>query len=320
MIKSETANTAQHHNYFEVAPGVWGMKDIFVNFYMVRDRNSDNWVLIDAGLKTSRPKILKMAKDLFGDRKPSAIILTHGHFDHTGSVESLAHEWKVQVYAHYLEFPYLSGIASYPPPDPTVGGGLMSTLSPFYRKEPIDITTYLVALPENNAVPFLPEWRYIHTPGHAPGQVSLFREQDRVLIAADAFVTTKQESFFATISQKLKISGPPMYFTCDWEAAEWSVKHLQELNPEIVASGHGKPFSGDEMKKQLKKLADNFRTEAMPETGRYVNDPAIADASGVLYVPPKLSRPMRTFWIVGSIILTGIVAAGLLRYSRTNKR
>ena len=177
MIKTEINEAAQQHNYFEVAPGVWGMKDIFVNFYMIRDQSSEDWVMIDAGLKTSGSKILKMASELFGERKPKAIILTHGHFDHTGSVESLARDWKVPVYAHYLEFPYLSGVSAYPPPDPSVGGGLMSTMSRFYRNAPIDISSLLSALPETNEVPFLPEWKYIHTPGHSPGHISLFRER-----------------------------------------------------------------------------------------------------------------------------------------------
>ena len=53
--------------YFQVAPGVWGMKDIFVNMYMIQDSESGKWVLVDAGLKTSAGKIKKMAADLFGE-------------------------------------------------------------------------------------------------------------------------------------------------------------------------------------------------------------------------------------------------------------
>jgi glyoxylase-like metal-dependent hydrolase (beta-lactamase superfamily II) len=320
MLKSEKNQPVQHHGYFEVAPGVWGMKDIFVNLYMIRDNESDNWVLVDTGLKGSRNKILKMAKDLFGDKPPSAIILTHGHFDHTGTADTLAHEWKTQVYAHYLEFPYLSGISSYPPPDPSVGGGLMSALSPFYRSEPIDISSYLVALPENNEVPFLSGWRYLHTPGHAPGHVSLFRESDRVLIAGDAFVTTKQESFISTITQKQKISGPPMYFTCDWDAAEKSVRLLAALDPAVAATGHGKPFSGSEMKDQLTKLAGDFRNEALPTHGRYVEDPAITDASGVLYIPPKISSGISKWMIAAGIVLTGVLVAGIVHTVKSNHR
>jgi glyoxylase-like metal-dependent hydrolase (beta-lactamase superfamily II) len=263
---------------------------------------------------------MKMAKDLFGEQAPSAIILTHGHFDHTGTVDTLAHEWKVQVYAHYLEFPYLSGISAYPPPDPSVGGGLMSALSPFYRSEPIDISSYLVALPETSEVPFLSGWRYLHTPGHAPGHISLFRDEDRLLIAGDAFVTTKQESFISTITQKQKISGPPMYFTCDWDAAENSVRQLAALDPAIAATGHGKPFSGTEMKEQLKKLAEDFRNQALPEQGRYVDDPAVTDASGILYIPGKKSESMSKWMIAAGIVLTGLLVAGIVHTAKSNHR
>lgn len=75
--------------YFEVAPDVWGMKDVFVNLYMVKSTEKDEWFPVDAGLKTSLPKIKRMAAALFGDKKPQAIILTHGHFDHVGSLKKL---------------------------------------------------------------------------------------------------------------------------------------------------------------------------------------------------------------------------------------
>ena len=116
-------------SYFKVAPNVWGMKDVFVNFYMIKSTESNNWFLVDAGLKTSLLKIKKMAASLFGDKKPETIILTHGHFDHTGSLKKLLDEWKVPVYAHYLELPYLTGKSSYPHADPTVGGGLMAYIA-----------------------------------------------------------------------------------------------------------------------------------------------------------------------------------------------
>src|SRR4051794_3070678 len=64
------------------------------------------------------------AADRFSRRaRPSAIILTHGHFDHVGALEHLAEHWDAPVYAHELEMPNLDGRASYPPADPTVGGG-----------------------------------------------------------------------------------------------------------------------------------------------------------------------------------------------------
>ena len=108
-----------------------------------------------------------------GTGRPSAIVLTHGHFDHVGPLETLAKEWDVPLYAHKLEHPYLNGTESYPPPDPTVGGGLMSLLSPLYRRKTVDVSERLRLLPDDGSVPGMAGWRWLHTPGHTPGHVSL---------------------------------------------------------------------------------------------------------------------------------------------------
>lgn len=287
-MKEQLAQKETHALYFEVAPDVWGTKDIFVNMYMVKSSEDDTWVLIDTGLKSSAAKIKKMAAELFGpDSKPAAILLTHGHFDHVGSLKKLADDWDVPIYVHYLELPYLSGRAAYPPADPSVGGGLMAKVSWMYPKKPINVENRLHILPPDGRVPFLPGWIYINTPGHAPGHVSFFRQRDKVLIAGDAFVTTKQESVMSVMLQAKKLSGPPKYFTYDWKAAGVSVKNLAELEPAIVATGHGRPMEGEEMRIALTNLAMHFDDLAIPNKGRYVDDPAVADASGFKYIPPK---------------------------------
>ncbi len=282
-----TAHDQIAKKIFTVAPGVWGMKDVFVNFYMIKDTSTENdWVLVDAGLRWSAPKIRKMANFLFGEgSKPTAIVLTHGHFDHVGSLSKLAEEWDVPVYAHYMEIPYLTGKSSYPPPDPTVGGGLMTYMAWVYPSSPIDIWSRINVLPAEGMIPGLKEWKWIHTPGHSPGHVSFYRELDRVLIAGDAFVTTNQESAFSVMMQKKKMHGPPKYFTYDWIAAENSVMELADLHPKVAASGHGKPMRGDELRDALLTLSQHFSEIAVPSNGRYAHDPAVTDANGVVYLP-----------------------------------
>jgi len=248
------------------------------------------WVLIDAGVMGTGGLIEGAAEARFGKgSRPAAIVLTHGHFDHVGALEHLAEAWDVPVYAHELEFPYLDGRSSYPPPDPTVGGGLMSALSRFYPRGPIDVGGRLRKLPEDGSVPFLPGWRWIATPGHTPGHVSFWREADRLLIAGDAFITTRQESAYAVATQEPELHGPPMYYTTDWEAARASVERLAELGPEIVVTGHGRALRGAPMREALETLARDFDRVAVPAEGRYVGDPARADARGVTYVPPAPS-------------------------------
>jgi glyoxylase-like metal-dependent hydrolase (beta-lactamase superfamily II) len=290
MKKEKIAKKNLYLNSFNVAPGVWGLRDLFVNVYIIHSPVDDSWVLVDAGLKSSAAKIRRMTEHLFWpDVRPSAIVLTHAHFDHVGSLNTLAEEWEVPVYAHAMEKPYLTGLSSYPPPDPSVGGGLISAMSWAFPKRPVNIERRLQILPTDGSIPGLPEWKYIYTPGHAPGHISLYRQYDGVLIAGDAFVTTKQESALSVMLQTKELSGPPRYFTCNWTQASASVQKLAELDPEVVATGHGPAMRGSEMRRSLHNLADHFKELAMPSHGRYVHEPALVNEQGVQYVPPNNS-------------------------------
>lgn len=293
-------------SYFSVADGVWGMKDIFVNVYFVS--TTDGWVLIDTGLRSSYPKIRKVAGQLFGEGvAPLGIVLTHGHFDHTGALEKLVAEWNVPVYAHHLELPYLTGKSAYPPADSSVGGGLMSAMADFFPNEPLDLSGVIRSLPFSQEIPVLSDWRYIHTPGHSPGHISLWREQDKVLIVGDAFVTTRQESAWSALMQVKTISGPPKYFTCDWSLAKRSVETLAALQPQVVATGHGKPMEGQQMQQELMRLAAGFDRKAIPAHGRYVPGPAVTNEYGIVSLPPKTpGMPERIALGAGFVALAGL--------------
>lgn len=256
---------------------------IFVGREGARDRE---WTLVDTGMFGSADRIARAAERRYGpNSRPAAIVLTHGHFDHIGAVHALAERWSAPVYAHALEFPYLTGRSSYPPPDPSVGGGMMAALSFLYPRGPIDLDGWLVQLPDDGSIPSMPGWRWVHTPGHAPGHVSLFRDEDRALIAGDAFITTKQESALAVMTQEAEIHGPPMYFTPDWGAAGESVRALEALGPEVVVTGHGLPLRGESMRAALTVLAREFERRAVPARGVYVDRPAVMDWRGVVSSP-----------------------------------
>ena len=67
----------------------------------------------------------------------------------------------------------------------------MARLSPLFPRGPYDFTDRIVPLPLDGSVPHLPGWRWIHTPGHTAGHISLFRDSDRTLLAGDALTTRR---------------------------------------------------------------------------------------------------------------------------------
>ena len=315
----EVTTTEERHlgnSIFFVAPGVWRIKDVFVNMFIIQNREGTNWVLVDAGLKSSATKIKNTVKELFGSvSKPTAIIMTHGHFDHRGSLKQLADEWGVPTYCHHMELPYLTGKASYPPADPTVGGGMMTYLSFAYPRGPIDVHDHLRELPEDGSIPELSDWRWIHTPGHTPGHISIFREKDGVLIAGDAIVTTKQESVYGVASQVEIMSGPPRYFTPDWGSAARSVKELADLEANVIATGHGHSLYGESARKRLHKLSKDFWILAMPLKGRYVKEPALFTEDGPSYIPPANNNHL----YVRLFAAAALVVVGFLLYNSRKK-
>jgi glyoxylase-like metal-dependent hydrolase (beta-lactamase superfamily II) len=273
----------------EVAPDVAYKRLGIVNiaFFGKRCSGNGNWVLIDAGLPGTAGAIKRAADARFGENgKPAAIIMTHAHADHAGALEHLARDWDVPIYAFELELPYLNGTASYPPPDTHVGGGMMPALSVLFPRGPFNVTKWLQPLPGNGEVPAMPGWRWIHTPGHTPGHISLWRASDRTLIVGDAFVTTRQESVYAAMTQKPEMHGPPMYYTQNFSDAEASVQKLASLEPELVITGHGKAMRGPVMREALFHLARNFKAAAVPEHGQYVEHPTSV-VTGTAYAPAR---------------------------------
>ncbi|MGI8788804.1 MAG: MBL fold metallo-hydrolase [Pyrinomonadaceae bacterium] len=312
---SKQTNQAAKDSLSFVAKGVYHTKIIFVGAYFVEIPETDSWVLVDTGLPMSQGKIIKAAEAKYGKRKPSAIVLTHGHFDHAGAALALAEHWNAPVYAHRLEMPYLTGKSDYPPQDSSMGGAI-AQMARMFPHGGYDFVTRVHRLPENGEIPALPEWKYFHTPGHTAGHISLWRESDRTLIAGDALATMNLDSWVSQITEKREFCNPPAPFTTDWQAARRSVELLADLEPNAVGAGHGQPITGADTARRLEKFAKNFQP---PLYGRYVDAPVICNESGVVSLPP----PVPDFYkaAAGTIagLAVGATATALIRRGRKQK-
>ena len=252
----------------EIAPDVYCLGPrgrTQTDVYLVRSGSS--WVLVDAGWAKDGPWIKRAAESVFGaDRPPVSILLTHVHPDHAGAALELARTWECPVYMHADELPIANGdfaamAKCAGPLDRWVVLPLMRAVGR-RRRDAILARSSLrdVAHPfePGAGVPGLPGWECIPTPGHTPGHVSFFRASDRVLITGDAVVTLKVNSLAGLLLQQQGLSGPPRYTSWSWRTAKESVAKLAELEPGVLAGGHGMPLTGAGAASALRAFADQF--------------------------------------------------------------
>ncbi len=276
MEPNQTATAA--NTAMEIAPGVFyaeiGGGISRSNVFFVRSESS--WVLVDAASAHCAPTIRAMAESLFGaDLPPASILLTHYHPDHAGSALDLARAWDCPVYLHPDELPL----------------AIADDFSTFeWYANPLDrwiVLPVLRAMPRRRveamfarsnlrgiarafdpaaALPDLPGWQCIPTPGHTPGHIALFRPEDRVLIAGDALVTADVNSLRGFLSWlfgpgRQRLSGGPWYATWDAQGARRSAGILATLEPRVVAGGHGVPMAGPDVAPALRAFAGRYQAE-----------------------------------------------------------
>jgi glyoxylase-like metal-dependent hydrolase (beta-lactamase superfamily II) len=88
-------------------------------------------------------------------------------------------------------------------------------------------------LNDNDLLPILGGLQVIFTPGHAPGHISFWQPERRVLIVGDVIFY-----FFNRMTQPLAA------LTVDMEENKRSIKKLVALKPDSLLFGHGIPIVG----------------------------------------------------------------------------
>jgi hypothetical protein len=75
---------------------------------------------------------------------------------------------------------------------------------------------------------------------------------------------------------------------------------------------------GQEMRNALHTLSRRFDQLAQPAQGRYVNEPAVTDETGVLYVPARPEGIETAFKIVG--ISLAVLSLGYILYRQLQEK
>ena len=278
-----------------------GRAALSTNVYLIRSRAS--WTLVDAGWFGSEQKIKAAAESVFGQARPASIVLTHLHPDHSGATATLAEGWEQPAYVHPDELPLAAGYQqAYAIP-------LDRWLMPMIRRLPkktqtkiaagSDLTAVVQAIDLSAGIPGLPKWEAIHSPGHTPGHISLYRREDGVLIAGDAVVTVDLNSLLGLLTGRQGVFGPPHYSTWDEAAAQRSIAALAGLEPQVLATGHGRVWV-DETAQALQALARG--QEPLPARWRQGLFSGVDYSARSRYRPPprlyqRLQRRLGPFMI-----------------------
>lgn len=106
--------------------------------------------------------------------KPIAIMLTHAHFDHIGAVDGVRDHYQIPVYIHEEEEDWLA--------DPALNGSKYFMMQELIKAKNAD---YIIKQEETMKIGDF-EFSVFETPGHSPGSVSYYFEQDGFVVSGDA--------------------------------------------------------------------------------------------------------------------------------------
>jgi hydroxyacylglutathione hydrolase len=202
----------------QLAPGVWRLREIprpTINVYLVDD------VLIDAGRTWDRRRILSQVRD----RELSLLALTHVHPDHQGSAKAVCEERRIPLACHADDVDAMEGRR--PIQEAGQDHPINKLIRRIWQGPPHEVGRVL------NEGDEVAGFRVIHAPGHARGEVILFRDSDRVAICGDVI---RNMSYATTLPG---IREPPDIFTYDKAENRRSIRKLADLGPSLILPGHG---------------------------------------------------------------------------------
>ena len=234
----------------KVADGVWvlrGDAKKAMNIYFLEDEGGA--IQFDAGTKAMTRKARAAAEQLGGLKR---VVLGHAHADHRGTAPALsapvhchpdevAHAEKESALWDYLDLSQL----------PAPVRWIYPTL---LRRWDGGAATIDGTVSEGDEVA---GFRVIHFPGHAPGQIGLWREGDRLAIVSDVVYLIDSTKLGRPLPAG-EASVPHPAWGWDHAKAKESVRKLAALEPAVVCAGHERPLRGENLREALEQAAEKY--------------------------------------------------------------
>ncbi|WP_257349715.1 MBL fold metallo-hydrolase [Pseudalkalibacillus decolorationis] len=220
----------------QISEHIWSLRTwmvIPIHVWVVVEE--DGVTLVDAGISLMGKGILNFIENLqAGPLK--RIVLTHGHSDHVGAINTILKENSVPVFAHSIEFPYMEGELAYP--------GRKKPAQSIEKNvaQPLNVDANDSLLPIGGLTPYL-------TPGHSPGHVVYYHTKDQVLLAGDLFT-----------SKNGKLHRPIPMFTSNMGEAVKSSEIVRQVKPKRLEVCHGNPVinPADHLDTYIRKTAEAY--------------------------------------------------------------
>ena len=163
-----------------------------VPYLFIENIEEDDLTLIDPSFLPQMPILEDYIHNLgYEMNNIKRIILTHLHIDHAQAANEIRNKTGAKIYSHWIEAGYL---ANYPPyPGPPTAQATQEIL----KKSGLSVEELTKKFGSINLEPIIVDnhvsdgdmigsLKVIHTPGHTPGHISLYYDEDRIVFGADS--------------------------------------------------------------------------------------------------------------------------------------
>ncbi len=229
----------------EITPGVHRIENVNgSNAVLLVD---EQMAVVDTGISGNGEAIVDYIRKI--GRSPNDlrwILVTHFHFDHSGSAAELKDLTNAQVVAHKNE--------TEPGPDGKlllIKGDEGESPPIWYRwaqrgvgrsrvRREFHDTFVDATVDDGDVLPILGGMRIIHTPGHTPGSICPIiersQEESQVLFLGDSVINNID-----------RLSRPLMWDRRKRRTLDSSLHLLRELEADVACFGHGPPLTEEVM-------------------------------------------------------------------------